>query len=80
MTKEEFRRLKTWVKQNYFEIFQQSDDKMIFIKISNDTNIFLWIDGILEIFREQQETCTMLKFPNRTDLQMKQILEGLRDD
>ena len=79
MTKEEFKRLKTWVRQNNFKILEYSD-KMIYVHISNDINIILWIDGILEILREQQETCAMLKFTNRTDLQMKQILEGLRND
>lgn len=79
MTKEEFRRLKTWVRQNKFKILEYTD-KMIYIYISNGINIILWIDGSLEIIRDQQEVFVMIKFTNRTDLQMKQILEGLTND
>lgn len=79
MTKEEFRRLKTWVRQNNFKILEYSD-RMIYVHISNETNIILWIDGSLEIIREQQEVFAMIKFTNRTDLQMKQILEGVKND
>ena len=77
MTKEEFRRLKTWVKQNNFKILEYTD-KMIYIHISNETNIILWIDGNLEIIRDQEVVLAMIKFTNRTDLQMKQILEGVK--
>lgn len=79
MTKEEFKRLKTWVRQNNFKILEYSD-KMIYVHISDETNIILLIDGSLEIIRDKEEIFVTLKFINRTDLQMKQILEGLRND
>lgn len=79
MTKEEFKRLKTWVRQNNFKILEYSD-KMIYVHISDETNIILWIDGSLEIIRDKEEIFVTLKFMKRTDLQMKQILEGLRND
>lgn len=79
MTKEEFRMLKTWVRKNNFKILEYSD-KMIYVHISDETNIILWLDGSLEIIRDQQGVLAMIKFTNRTDLQMKQILEGLKND